>query len=231
MKSRMLDLFSASFFLSCILLNHSVAQEREPLDVTRPPQFVLLAYDGSKSLNSWSNTRSYAREMTAAGKPVKYTYFISGVYFLSPANKSLYDAPIKGPGISAIGFGKSPLDIGKRIDQVNAAFKEGHEIASHANGHFSSNTWTEANWQSEFSQFNSLVFDAAKNNGISKKFGFTEKEIVGYRSPELSYSSGLWPTLRANYFLYDTTKVNEATYWPEKSIFGIWNFQIGRAHV
>ena len=51
--------------------------------VERPPQYVLLAFDGSKSLPFWEESRDFARE-----NDIKFTYFISGVYFLHSGTKS-----------------------------------------------------------------------------------------------------------------------------------------------
>ncbi len=60
-------------------------QSAGELGSDRPPQFVVLAFDGSLNLDFWKESRQFARE---AG--VKFTYFISGTYFLNDSKKSLY---------------------------------------------------------------------------------------------------------------------------------------------
>jgi hypothetical protein len=105
----------------------------------------------------WNTTRRFATDAKAAGAPLKFTYFISGVYYVGKANKRRYIEPTRGPGASAIGWGSDDEDLLTRYDQTNLAFKEGHEIASHANGHFSGDKWGFKEWQSEFRQSKTLV--------------------------------------------------------------------------
>ena len=68
---------------------------------------------------------------------------------------------------------------------MNEAHASGHEIASHANGHFDGGSWSEAQWRSEFAQFNRLLFEAAKNNDLSgdvPALAMEKRSIVdGYR--------------------------------------------------
>src|SRR5262245_60872689 len=80
----------------------------------RPPQFVLLAFDGSLNNDFWTESRGFAKAAN-----VKFTYFISGVYFIPDAQRKLYDAPHGfGPGKSAIGFGGAASDIAVRYKNV-----------------------------------------------------------------------------------------------------------------
>ena len=117
--------------------------------VPRPPQYVLLAFDGSLNNDFWTESRAFARDAN-----VKFTYFISGTYFIPNASKNLYVAPHGlGPGKSAIGFGGDPSSIAVRYKNVQGARDEGHEMGSHANGHFDGSDWSEADWESEFTQF------------------------------------------------------------------------------
>src|SRR3954471_21039715 len=76
----------------------------------RPPQFVLLAFDGSLNLDFWTESRKFAQEAGA-----KYTYFMSGTYFLPDAKKASYHAPHQKVGVSAIGFGGTPHKIELRL--------------------------------------------------------------------------------------------------------------------
>jgi hypothetical protein len=59
--------------------------------VPTPPQFVLLAFDGSNEVEFWKTTRQFA-----ASAEVRFTYFISGVFFLLDADKNFLRGP-RGP--------------------------------------------------------------------------------------------------------------------------------------
>lgn len=209
----------------------------------RPPQFVLLAFDGSKELAMWQETRQFAQRLAGEGKTVKFTYFISGVYFLHEGNRRFYRAPYVGSGRSSIGWSASATDIVPRIDQINSAFGEGHEIGSHANGHFdgsgadpgdpmSGHPWSQLDWSDEFRQFNDMVFGAFRNNRVSPSgtypqgWTLSERDIVGFRAPRLGVTEALNPTLQKFNFRYDTSKVSQANYWPQKNNYQIWNFPL-----
>lgn len=199
--------------------------------VDRPPQFVLLAFDGSKSLSFWQNSLQFADQNN-----LHFTYFISGVYFVTDAQKNNYVEPSRGPGKSAIGFGGDVSTLQNRIRYVQAAVEKGHDIASHANAHFDGTTYTESQWDSENSQFTKLLVNSWKNYGLASQqpqwwdgyFNHTLKNelgMVGFRAPLLGVGKGLWPSLAKNGILYDTSRVDQMSYWPQK-INGIWNFPL-----
>ncbi|WP_049876499.1 hypothetical protein [Sorangium cellulosum] len=207
----------------------------------RPPQFVVFSFDGSLALDRWEDTLRFARELRARQAPgFGFTYFISGVYFLAPENKTIYHGPRHRPGQSDIGFSGSRADILERIDYVNQADAEGNEIASHANGHFQATEegWTEEDWGSELRQFNLLTFDEVFRNN-----GFTAAEaaehawlpgikpgVIGFRAPYLAVTPGLWPALRKFGFKYDASRTAPADYWPEK-LDGVWNFPLAELRI
>lgn len=192
----------------------------------RPPQFVMLAFDGSLNLDFWQESRAFAKTANA-----KYTYFMSGTYFIPDAKKGIYHGPHHDAGKSDIGFGGPAANIELRLQQVKAAHAEGHEMASHANGHFDGSTWTEADWDSEFTQFNPLIFKAADTAGVATvDLGFGIQDVKGFRAPLLGFSAGLYKTLAKNAFTYDTSKSGAPNYWPEK-IGGVWNFPLAQVRV
>lgn len=193
---------------------------------SRPPQLILLSFDGSRSLEAWQRSRNFAKEMEAKGIPLRFTYFISAVYFVNTSDRQLYNAPGgKGVGNSAIGWGGKPEDIKKRLDQVNLAYQEGHEIASHGVGHFNGNRWSEADWTREFNYFEQFIFNAYNINNLEGSLGFDNTAIQGFRAPELGKSSGLYKTLQKQGFRYDASKVSKLNYWPQKQN-GVWNFPL-----
>ena len=194
----------------------------------KPPQFVLLAFDGSSSLNFWKESLAFAQTAAARGAPLKFTYFASGPYFTPDAKKSTYIAPGKGPGKSDIGFGGTDATIALRYEQLNAAAAAGHEIGSHANGHFDGSRWTVEQWTSEFDQFNTLMFTAPHPGApvsLTKP-----RDVVGFRAPLLANNPALYTVLAAKGFTYDTSKVAKPDYWPEK-IGGVWNFPLASLNI
>jgi len=88
---------AALFLLSAITgCSDETGPEQSESDLTagqRPPQYVMLAFDGSKSLSFWESSRAFARDSN-----VRFTYFISGVYFVDDAHKSVYQGPRRSAG-------------------------------------------------------------------------------------------------------------------------------------
>lgn len=252
MKSKFLKPFLATSVATSMVLGSfpAFAQNSKSTGpkVERPPEFVMLAFDGSRSNQMWELTRNFSLKMKQQNKPVHFTYFISGVYWLTDNNKMLYKGPHHHQGRSDIGFGDDKATLTQRIAEANQAYEEGHEIGSHVNGHFdasdfgnrkkpSYSPWTVDDWNNEFRQFFGFVFDVFKNNGIkpdsrySRGYAFNEKEIVGFRAPVLGVSNGLWPSLVQNGFKYDTSKVNYTWYWPKKDKYGIWQFPLADVQI
>ena len=212
---------------------HAANQSTGIPAVARPTQFVLLAFDGSKSLDFWSKSIGAAEKQGA-----KYTYFASGVYFLSDAKKMAYTHPVFGPGKSAIGFGGKNSDILSRIGFMNRASDSGHEIASHGNGHFpGASKWRLDQWGSELDQLPTILNNVFKLNGIlsgwnrestaEKPFVFNPDHLEGFRAPFLEYNLDMYQALGQRSFRYDTSQVSKTmAYWPERRKNGIWNFPL-----
>lgn len=202
------------------------------------PQYVMLAFDGSKSLDLWQQTRDFAAAMNASGTPVHFTYFINAVYFMTRDQANIYQGPHQPRGFTPIGFSDSRADVVARIRQVNAAIAEGHEIGSHAVGHFSGANWSVADWRQEFNAFNNILFyqadtllpppafsSASARQGTTR-LALTPSLIHGFRAPELGVSPALYPTLKEFGFTYDVSGVGEATAWPTKDAYGIWHIPL-----
>ena len=177
----------------------------------KSPQFVLLSFDGSESMPMWEATRKFAQEMKAQGKSLHFTYFVSGVYFLTDKNKNYYQGPGQQVGVSKIGFGRDEEDVAKRIEEVRLAQSEGHEIASHLNGHFDGTNWGERDWRSEIEQFRKLV-------PISG--------IVGIRTPLLARNKYLYAVLKDFGFSYDSSSTGKSSDWPVKNEYGTWEIPL-----
>jgi peptidoglycan/xylan/chitin deacetylase (PgdA/CDA1 family) len=195
--------------------------------VERPPQYVAIAFDNCTELDRWQDWTDFAAELNRGGERIRFTFFVSGINFLSNAKKHLYQGPNQSRGASRINFGGSADDVRRRVAFMNALYRDGHEIASHAVGHFDGRTWGAAAWTSEFNSFDGLLENVARNNELPPEegFAFAAKDIVGFRAPYLAHSPGLFATLAARSFRYDTSGTMPADAWPEKRD-GIWRFNL-----
>ncbi len=246
-----------SIFLSALISTSMVQAKpkRKPDSLDRPPQFVMLAFDGSKDLSFWDESFDFANTVATTDKDnqptkMRFTYFVNPTYYLAKENKSKYNTPELGPGHSCIGWSNSVNDISPRIARTNRAFENGHEIGSHANAHCDQSgvdrndpmfghPWDEAAWSSEFDQFNYLLFNSYSINKVkpapgtksSSGFSFAKNDIVGFRAPKLAYTPGLWPTLKKNDFRYDTSRSSAPDYWPQRQSWGGWNFPLAEIKI
>src|SRR4051794_39743411 len=134
----------------------------------RPPQFLVISFDGSGGVRLWPYWRSVARRAHA-----HFTFFVSAVYLLDRAHATLYHPPRHSAGSSDIGFAFSEDGLDPRqmvrgmLHQIAAASREGNEIGSHWGGHFclgapgNVSEWSAADWTQELAQFNRLLFGAS----------------------------------------------------------------------
>ncbi|MEI6480535.1 MAG: hypothetical protein WCO12_03390 [bacterium] len=202
-------------------------------DKISKPQFVLLSFDGSKSIKMWQDTRGFAKEMNAKGKPLHFTYFINSIYFITKENADLYKSPREKVGVSRIGFADSKEDIVERIKQVSGAIEEGNEIGSHSAGHFNGSEWNYEEWQQEFISFENLLFGAQKNNPdiALQPLPIIPRDVVGFRAPELGVNNDLYKTLQKFNFLYDASGVALPGAQPKKDEYGIWHIPLNTIHI
>ena len=156
---------------------------------------VVASFDGSYNLKRWEDILSFARENS-----IKFTFFISGVYFVPRPDKDTYVYP-PNPlerGISDIGFGDSTGDVAIREQDVLKAIKMGHDVESHLNGHFDGTRWTEDAWRREFQEFNSIC-------------SFLPIPVRHVRFPLLAYNNKVFPVL-AEFGIRSVTSVVENDY-------------------
>jgi hypothetical protein len=195
--------------------------QRRPLPPTRtgrPPQFVVVSFDGSGGARLWGYWRSVARQADA-----RFTFFVSGVYLIDWAHRMRYHPPRHAPDSSDIGFGfpGGELDPTGTLRQIAAAYEEGHEIGTHYNGHFCGpyrgnvGEWTAADWGRELDQFDRLLFRG-------RELPFGPAEVVGGRTPCLQGDLRvLYPVLARRGFRYDASRSAPLGKWPWRER-GIW---------
>jgi peptidoglycan/xylan/chitin deacetylase (PgdA/CDA1 family) len=207
---------------------------RNPGQVARPQQYVLLAFDGSYRDSTWKYLRKFTKDQKAQNSvDVHFTFFLNPVYLLERSlGLQVYHPPHGNHG-SAIGWGDNQADIAQRLDNMNGAYAEGHEMGSHAVGHFDGGKWSAAEWNSELTQFFSILDNVFSLNNLRPKnqegLAF-RKNIVGFRAPLLAYSLGLYQTLPQFGIKYDTSQQADGPgYWPEmRRDSGTWNFPLAR---
>jgi hypothetical protein len=187
----------------------------------RPPQFVVVSFDGAGGEQMWTYWRSLARRAHA-----HFTFFVSGAYLVDWAHRMRYRPPGRERGSSAIGFAlpTGDLTVARTIRAMAAGYREGHEIGTHFVGHFCGaggvGDWTAAEWRSELRQFDALLFRAGR------KLPFGRDEIVGDRTPCLEGNlDALYPVLRAHGFRYDASRLAPLGRWPQRRL-GLWSFPL-----
>lgn len=189
----------ALILLASPALSHPAAQR---------PQYVIISFDGALHIEQWERSRALAKRTGA-----RFTYFLSCVYLLSPDTRKTYRGPGMAAGRSNVGRGFSKEDVRLRLGEIWQARAEGHEIASHACGHFDGGKWSASEWKQEFDQFNTILRDAWKINRINGEPAdwrhFAENEIVGFRAPYLATGEGLYRALSAAGFRYDASTVSK----------------------
>ncbi|MFG2122922.1 hypothetical protein [Streptomyces sp. NPDC048710] len=211
------------------------AQPHQPKPVRlqpgqKPPQFVVFSWDGAGELSNklFSRFRKVASDHGA-----KMTFFLSGIYTLPEAKKDLYRPPQHAVGASDIGY-LADRHIHATIQQVRAAWLEGHEIGTHFNGHFCGATgvrnWSSAEWRSEIEQAIGFVTKWKTNTGFSDleplPFDY-RKELIGGRTPCLEGQTNLLPTAAALGWKYDASSPGGLQIWPGKVQGGrIWDFPL-----
>ncbi len=193
-------------------------------------QYVLMAFDGSKSIHSWESILNFANEMKDIGSPVHFTFFINAVYFLTNGTKDSYISPTGKVGDSAIGYSDSDSEISDRIVEINRALREGHEIGSHSAGHNDGSKWTVAEWESEFQSFNEIMSNIEKLNPalkLKENLQLNIGDFVGFRAPNLGVNDNLYIVLKDHHFLYDSSQIAKPFSFPFKDADGLWHIPLG----
>ena len=190
----------------------------------KPPLFVVISFDGAGDLTLWSQWRSVAKQVNA-----RMTFFLSGPYLYPQAHKTDYKPPFKKPGSSDIGWG-DPDKVMRRAAVLRQAIAEGHEIGTHANGHFCGKDgigrWTAAQWTSELSSFDSMVRTGpslAANKTLAPPFD--PSTVKGMRTPCLEGNRPAYRQVMVQRgMLYDASEPGYIA-WPKKED-GLWNFPL-----
>jgi len=167
---------------------------------------VNIALDGSENISVWQDTLDFAE-----GNNVKFTFFIVGVHLLQDSLANLYEPPGRQRGRSDVGFGGDKASVESRLNMLRRAYREGHEIAGHGNGHWDGSEFTYEDWISELTQFDYFFRNAYKINGIEdpdpQEWRIISESIVGFRAPLLENNKSMYKALKDLGYMYDTSSV------------------------
>ncbi|MDO9414888.1 polysaccharide deacetylase [Pararhizobium sp.] len=185
-----------------------------PVQAEQQKQLVVISFDGAHDNALWTRSRDMAKRTGA-----HFTYFLSCTFLMTKADGKAYKAPHHGAGRSNVGFAPDTADVAARLDNIWQAHLEGHDIGSHACGHFDGGSWTTSEWEQELESFKSALTDAWKNNGLSDRepegwADLAKTGIAGFRAPYLSAGDGLLPALKASGYLYDASSVSKGPILP-----------------
>lgn len=211
-------LFRAAVFscASLAALNGARADPPSAFKPAKPKQVVIISFDSARDISQWERSRALAQRTGA-----HFTYFLSCVYLLSKDTRKEYTAPHMSAGRSNIGFSPTKQDVTERLGQIRLAASEGHEIGSHACGHFDGKDWNKADWAKEFSAGQRILENAYTLNGISPEpedwRDFAKTAMVGFRAPYLSTGKALYQALPEAGFLYDASSVSRGPALPTTS--------------
>jgi len=177
------------------------------------PQYVIISFDGAHDIAQWERSRALA-ERTGA----RFTYFLSCVFLLSKETRGEYRAPGKRAGSSQVGFAQTKEEVADRLGEIRLASDEGHEIASHACGHFDGKGWSKTDWLNEFASFKRILADAYAINHIEGEpadwKSFADAAVSGFRAPYLSKSAALYSALETAGFSYDASGISRGPVEP-----------------
>ncbi|MEU8135798.1 hypothetical protein [Streptodolium elevatio] len=209
-----------------------VQPNRMPIEKLKPgetpPQFVVFSWDGVGEDNQklFSHFRKVAQESNAT-----MTLFLSGIYVLPASQRAQYQGPNKAVGQSDIGF-LDANEVRDTIEQLGLAWKDGHEVGTHFNGHFCGPTgggsWSAADWVKETEQALKFVQTWRTTTGITDlpalPFDY-KKELVGGRAPCLEGQKALLEAAPQLGFRYDSSGPGGRQIWPAKAN-GIWDMPL-----
>lgn len=180
-----------------------------------PKQVVIISFDNARDITQWKRSRALAQRTGA-----HFSYFLSCVFLLSKETRKDYVTPPKGTGKSNIGFAASKEEVAERLEQINLAVAEGHDLGSHACGHFDGKDWSKSDWLAELAAARRILENAYTINGIAgEPAGWRDlaKAVTGFRAPYLSTGKGLYQALPQAGFTYDASGVSQGPALPTES--------------
>ena len=203
----------------------------ELYDGGRPPQFVVVSFDGAADpvlMQHWGDV--------SAASGAHLTFFLSAVYLLSQQARADYQGPGHAPGASAIGFSPTPAGqddstyITAVVRSLQQTVADGNEVGNHYGGHWCGasgvNTWSKSDWAAELNQVEALVLKVDTNDALNPPVGppYDPVGVAGSRTPCLEGKlDQLYPVLKARGYRYDASNTKGLFDWPRQRA-GLWAF-------
>jgi hypothetical protein len=196
----------------------------------KPPQFVVVSFDGACEDELFKHYLDLAERNSA-----RFTFFLSGLCLLPDGKRNEYAPPLKDRGSSSIGFTAAD-DVPERIRNLTTAYERGHEIGTHALGHFCGaggvGEWGPDHWRSELTQFDAFLDNWRTHLGPKlaadvPKLPFNSSVVEGIRTPCLQGNrDAMWPVWQEAGFTYDASNTGTVG-WPKKiDGFELWEFPL-----
>lgn len=191
----------------------------------RPPQFVVVSFDGAGDPVIVTRFRDLAR-----AEPVRYTFFLAGYYLFSQATRTVYQPPGHPAGTSPGGVAVPPAGytaaqwIRAIVEADLSAGADGHEIGTHFAGHFCDTaTWPASWWRQELDQVELLAANVSANNGIVPPVDNPLRNgIGGVRTPCLAGDFAVVDNVLAERAIhYDASLVHGERQWP-RAYGSVW---------
>ena len=211
-------LYAATGLAFALALSPALALAVEPPVPVESKQLVIISFDGAHDNKLWEKSLEMGRRTGA-----HFTYFLSCTFLMTRAEGGkAYQAPGHKAGRSNVGFAQSREEIQARVRHIWQAHQAGHDIGSHACGHFDGKGWSAADWKQEFTAFDAALVNAWNAGGIASEqpdgwADFAAHDIKGFRAPYLSLSDGLLPALKQDGFTYDASLVTKGPGWPSEA--------------
>jgi peptidoglycan/xylan/chitin deacetylase (PgdA/CDA1 family) len=200
--------------ISSACLTLSVALPAAASAADQPKQLVIISFDGAHDNALWQKSREMAAKNGA-----HFTYFLSCTFLMNQDAKKAYQAPHQKRGKSNVGFAQSDDEIRERLGNIWHAHLEGHDISSHACGHFDGRQWSSADWSEEYATFKATLKNAWKGVDLAEPDGWqdlVDHGIKGFRAPYLSASEGseMIAAEKKAGFTYDASLVTKGPAMP-----------------
>ncbi|MCF3642361.1 polysaccharide deacetylase [Rhizobium sp. TRM95111] len=206
-----------SALVACSIAASSAFARGDVPEGAREKQLVVVSFDGAHDNRLWEKSRALARRTGA-----HFTYFLSCTFLFTKDERASYQAPQQKRGRSNVGFGQTQEEVVTLLGEIWLAHLEGHDIGSHACGHFDGGRWSAADWSAEFAFFNDALRQAWQKAGVGEREpagwqDFASKDIKGFRAPYLSAGSGLVAALKRHGFVYDASLVSKGPSLPRET--------------
>lgn len=203
--------------LAAALATGTAHAKDDAVETVKRKQLVIVSFDGAHDNLLWEKSRAMARRTGA-----HFTYFLSCTFLFPKDERAKYQAPHEKRGRSNVGFSQDKEETILRLGEIWLAKLEGHDIGSHACGHFDGGKWSAEDWKAEFAFFRDALKTGWQNAGVGEREPadwqrFVTEDIKGFRAPYLSAGSGLIEALEAEGFAYDASLVSKGPAMPVKS--------------